>query len=249
MSTSPSHRVRGLSHLRLKIIATVLFAFSLLSGVIINSGINIQSSSATDMTNLTTAVLFEAISWTAIPLYAWLLVEGYKHTHNRWLYGIRLFILALVCELPYDKVTTGHWVDWNSQNPVFAMVIALAALALIDYYAAEGSRMRWLVITIIALFGLLWMIIGHIGVRQRIMQSGILLFLLVLIFHLLDKRENTMMMTAAILGACFFITPALGVAVLHYHNDTLGYDAHKSPWIQWAFYAFYPLLLLVSTII
>ena len=240
-----SQKKRGLSDTRLKIIATILLAPSLLSSLIFPSGTNIAAAANADMGNLTVAVLCEALSWAAIPLYAWLLVEGYEHSHNRWLYGLRLLALALICEVPYDMVTSGSMWDWNSQNPVFALVITLAALSLIDTFATPQNQFRWLIIVGLACAGIVWMLLFHIGVRQRIMQGGILLLILALIFHLMKKHENTMMMSAAIIGACFFIVPAMGVAVLHYRNEELGYDRQQQPWIQWVFYAIYPLMLIV----
>ena len=61
----------------------------------------------------------------------------------------------------------------------------------------------------------------------------------------MDVHENTMMMTAGVLGAVFFIMPAVGVAMLHTRQDELGYTR---PWVKWVFYALYPLTLLVCAL-
>ena len=78
-----------------------------------------------DMVAMTVLVICEVVSWTAVPLYAWLLVQGYRHTHSVVQYGIRLLALAIISEVPYDMATSDKVWDMNSQNPVFALVIAL----------------------------------------------------------------------------------------------------------------------------
>lgn len=70
------------------------------------------------MTSLTAMVLSEVVSWFAIPIYAWLLVQGFRETHSRVAYGLQLFILAVVCEVPYDLCTSHKAFDFGSQNPV-----------------------------------------------------------------------------------------------------------------------------------
>lgn len=222
------------SDFRLKGIASVLLVLSGFGALV--------SPSDLSMANLTVAVLCELLSWISIPLYAWLLVEGYAHTHNRWAYGLRLLGLALVSEVPYDLVTSGRAVDWTSQNPLFALVICLATLALVDVYAPEGTAWRWARIAGLTAAGALWIFLLHAGVRQQVMQAGILLLLLTIIFHTMARHENTMMMSAAILSACFFILPSMGVALLHYRNGSRGMS---HAWQKWFFYVFYPVMLLI----
>ena len=38
----------------------------------------------------------------AFPIFCFLLVEGYVHTSNRIKYGVRLFLFAIICEIPFD---------------------------------------------------------------------------------------------------------------------------------------------------
>ncbi|WP_180380760.1 TraX family protein [Alloscardovia macacae] len=229
-----SRKQRGLSSRTLKVVGSVLIVLSLLGSLV--------SPTDPDFANLTIAVLCEALSWMAIPLYAWLLVEGYAHTRSRWAYGLRLLGLALISEVPYDLVTSGRVVDWTSQNPLFALVICLATLALVDVYAPESAAWRWARILGLTAAGALWIFLLHAGVRQQVMQAGILLLLLTVIFHTLARHENTMMMSAAILSACFFILPSMGVALLHYRNGSRGMT---HAWQKWFFYVFYPLILLI----
>lgn len=123
---------KGLSTFKLKVIGDVLMFLSAASMTLVPKFLGAPSTD--DMGVLTVVVLCEAISWVAIPIYAWLLYTGFDRTRSWFKYGMRLFILALVCEVPYDMVTFGpdHLFDFRSQNPVFGLVVALVVMVLLD---------------------------------------------------------------------------------------------------------------------
>lgn len=248
MHRSAHQPARGLSNLRLKTIGIVLTALSCVSGVIFPAGMGVAAQDVS-MSDLTTAVLCEAASWIAVPIYAWLLVDGYRHTRSIPAYAVRLLALAVIAEVPYDLTTTGTPLGWGSQNPVFALFIAVIALALIDAFAGRARATRIAISAIVVIAALAWMILGHIGLRQQIMNAGVLILILALVFRYMAARENTMMMAAAACSALFCILPAFGVALLHYRNGSLGYDRTATPWVQWLFYALYPAILLLFAIL
>lgn len=110
---------RGLTVFQLKVIGAVALALSAGSTTIVPL---FFGSDVNNMTSLTAMVLSEVVSWFAIPIYAWLLVQGFRETHSRVAYGLQLFILAVVCEVPYDLCTSHKAFDFGSQNPVFRSV-------------------------------------------------------------------------------------------------------------------------------
>lgn len=121
---------RGLTVFNLKVIGAIFMFLSVASVTVVPA---VFGDITKDMTALSVAMICEIVSWCAIPIYAWLLFDGYRHTHNRWLYLLQLLVLALACEVPYDKVTSGKYVDMNSQNPVFGLLIALIVMAAFDW--------------------------------------------------------------------------------------------------------------------
>lgn len=232
--------MRGLSGFRLKIIAGVMLAFQVASTTVVPQ---FFGGSLESMTALSLAVICELVSWCAIPIYAWLLVAGYRHTSNQWRYMARLFGLGLLCEIPYDLVTFGSVANFDSQNPVFALALALLVLVLLDYVRRQVGAWKWFLAVLVAGAGILWALLLRLGVRQSLLPVGALLVAFALIFHLLEGRENTMMMSAGFLGALVLVAPAIGVAFLHYRNETKGYD---NPRIGLMLYAIYPLELLAG---
>lgn len=251
-----SRASRGLTSFRLKVIGAVFMALSIASttlmpailGVSLDAGAGMASISSADMVSLTEIVLCEIISWCAVPIYAWLLVDGYRHTHGAWAYVGRLAALAVVCEVPYDLATSGKAFDMSSQNPVWGLVIALIVLALLDWTAARfgratGAAARLLICLAIVLAGIMWNLLMNVGLRQHVMYAGALTLGFALIFRYLAARENTMMITAGLLGAMMLIVPAVGVMFLHWRNGEAGY---ARPWTKWVFYALYPVMLLIG---
>lgn len=49
------------------------------------------------------------ISRIAFPVFAFMTVEGYFHTHNLKKYMLRLLLFALISEIPFDLMYGGTW--------------------------------------------------------------------------------------------------------------------------------------------
>ncbi|PJM78411.1 TraX family protein [Bifidobacterium scaligerum] len=238
-------RHKGLSVFRLKVIGAVFMALSVASTTLVP--LLFGEPSADNMTGLTVAVVCEIASWCAVPIYAWLLFDGWKHTGNRVRYGVELFIVASLAGFPYDKIMTGHWFDAHTHNPVWGLFFAYVVLVCIDWIRRTYSGApRWLLAIAVIIAGVLWNLIMRVGVSQRVMYTGAVTLAFVLIFYFLAPRENTMMFTAGLLGAVMCITPGIGVAFLHYRNEELGY---KHSWTKWVFYALYPAMLLIGALL
>ena len=127
---------------------------------------------------------------------------------------------------------------------MFGLLIALIVMAAFDWVKRRYERgMQYVLMVMLAIVGLLWNLMLHIGLRQGVMNVGAITLAFVLVFYLMNRHENTMMITAGLMGAVSFIAPAVGVAFLHYRRDELGY---RHAWAKWVFYVLYPLMLVVG---
>ena len=74
--------------------------------------------------------LLRAVGRLSFPLFCFILAEGFFHTKNRKKYQQRLFIFALLSEIPYDLAF--HYLPASTLNSV----LHLQKLSLTDFSAA-----------------------------------------------------------------------------------------------------------------
>ncbi len=76
----------------------------------------------------------------AMPLFAFLIAEGFKKTHNVFLYMLRVLLAALVSEIPFDLMSTGRISHHGSQNVMFTLLLGLLALYVVDLAKKSKSK-------------------------------------------------------------------------------------------------------------
>ena len=198
--------------------------------------------SSDSMMHLATAVLVcESLSVCAVPLFAALTVEAINHTRNVGKYMIRLAVLALICEIPYDLLMFGKGMDFSQQNPAWSVLICAVALYFYQMFPGRSfkSAFVWVAVTVAAV---LW------GSLCKV-EYGLPMLLCTLV--LWSLRNNTMMKAfAGFLGSAlcvllspFFMAAPMGALVLHYYNGEQGEGNQK------IFYAVFPVMLLIGCLI
>ncbi|MCD8084185.1 MAG: conjugal transfer protein TraX [Clostridiales bacterium] len=65
----------------------------------------------------------------SFPIFAFLLVEGFLHTHSVRNYGLRLLLLSCLSEIPFDLAVFGTPFYPAYQNICFTLALGLAAMA------------------------------------------------------------------------------------------------------------------------
>lgn len=92
----------------------------------------------------------------AFPIFAFMLVEGFRHTGNVKKYLLRLLIFALISEIPFDLMTGGVWFFPTQQNVLWTFIIAIVCmLALEQPKKLQKPVVKYIVFAVVALFTLM----------------------------------------------------------------------------------------------
>lgn len=74
-----------------------------------------------------------AVGRIAFILFAFLIVEGFLRTRSRAKYLLRLFLFALLSEIPFDLAFSGMMFDWKSQNVYWTLFLGVLVLTAWEY--------------------------------------------------------------------------------------------------------------------
>lgn len=88
--------------------------------------------------------IMRLIGRLGFPLFCFLLVEGFQHTHNKWKYASRLAVFALVSEIPFDLAFRGKFFYFGYQNVFFTLLIGLLVMMGFEMIAQKARDKKWL---------------------------------------------------------------------------------------------------------
>ena len=180
---------------------------------------------------LTLFTLMRGIGRIAFPIYVFLLVEGFHHTHDRKAYGIRLLVFALISEIPWDLEHNGSFFYFK-QNVFFTLFLGYLGLCLIERLKKEGDRFK----NTLLLFAVFLI---SVFLRADYGFGG---FGFILLMGLLRNYP----VYRAIIGTCFMSgTWQAGFAFIPiaFYNGKRGFV--KNRFLKILFYVLYPLHMLV----
>lgn len=89
------------------------------------------------------ASLLRIIGRIAFPIYAFLIVQGFKKTHNVLLYLLRILAAGIISEVPFNLLTRGVWRYDQNKNVMFTLAISLVALVFVDMCVKGRKEIRF----------------------------------------------------------------------------------------------------------
>lgn len=190
-------------------------------------------------------IYFRLVGRLALPLFAYMLANGYRHTHNVWKYLLRLAAFAVLIQAAYYIA-----LDGKNLNTFSTLSMGLLSIVLWDKLnRGRDCRIGGIlaVMATAAIAQLLHMDYGAYGVLlifschvlyERISMLALAWTGLALVAHQLHWVSQNQ-----ILAACALLLIAL-------YNDQPG---PRGFWAKWGFYLFYclhlPLLYGISLLI
>lgn len=179
-----------------------------------------------------------AIGRLAFPIFAFLIAEGFYHTKNVKKYLTRLFLFAVVSQVPYNIVFFEEWIQWEQLNILFNFFFGLLALCVYkkNKYAGIGAVIIFSCLNQFTIhmgygaFGVLLVFFFYIFRDSFVKQAGSLTLLMIIyILNFIIKYYPRM-------GFYTFLQAfaVLSLFILYFYNGKKGKD------IKYLFYAFYP---------
>lgn len=88
----------------------------------------------------------------AFPMFAFMVVEGFFHTHDFKKYLLRMFVCALFSEIPFDLMIGGTIFSPYHQNVIWTFIIGLIGIYLIETVKATNNKILYWISVIAVVF-------------------------------------------------------------------------------------------------
>ena len=241
-------RPRGMSGAALRTWAAMFLLIGIAGKTVIERGeLGIDSASAqalmeamdssSGMGFATIALICRLIYCSAVPIYAFLLTEGFQHTSDFWKYLERVLIVACAAELPYNLALSGNILNMSSRNPCFALALGLVLLFFYRQFAGKCFK-NVLIKAALFLLALVWVAMLRI-------DEGFPLILLVTVFYALREKQSVRGIAACSaalvcsLSSIYYIVSPMTIIMTHFYNGEEGESGRAANMLCW------PLILLV----
>ena len=180
--------------------------------------------------SLTLYEFMRGVGRLAFPIFAFLIVEGYIHTHDRKQYGISLALFALLSEIPWDLLHTNRCFVISSQNVFFTLFLGYLAICMLERYRDRPHyQAAWLI-------GLL---VVSVFLHADYGCSG---YCFILFMYVMRERE----LIRAVIG-CGFLSSrwkaGLAYIPIALYNGQRGFIRGKVA--KYCFYLIYPVHILI----
>ena len=247
---------KGISRQAIRIWGTLcLIAGVVGQGIIMNVLLGMQGKGSAEIidsleasqNNLTLgiiALLLQMAYACAIPIFTFLLVDGFSRTSSVKNYILRMAGLAVLTEIPYNLAMSGMWFDFNSRNPMVAMVLGMVMMYIYRYYAGKKIKNILIRVMVFAL-SIIW-------IEMLRIDHGVAIVVMISTLWALRKNRSWQ-----ILGGCammfvvgvfpsynpsYWLAPILFL-VVHFYNDE---PCDENRWVN---YLTYPAIMLVVGLI
>ena len=194
--------------------------------------------------------ILRCVGRLAFPLFAFMAVEGYLRTRSLKNYLLRLLMLAVISEIPFDLLVSGSVFYPVHQNVIWTIVLGLCCIWAFENIAADRQRLLSAVVIIASLGAA---IIADVDYSS----AGVLTLLAFYAFRGRTVRCRLLQLLSlgfinlVLLGGVELTFPYQALAVLSLPIIWL-YDGSQGPhngFIKAANYLFYPAHMLMLALL
>lgn len=248
-----------------------------------NNNINLSTSNRFDISTATLhilamalmlmdhlwATLLPAQEWLtcvgrlAFPIFAFMAVEGYFHTHDFKKYALRMLLFAVISEIPFDFMYGGTWFYPVHQNVIWTLLLGLLGINIME--TARKKRKKWAFILISVIVVIVGAALGTLCMLDYY-GTGVLTIFIFYFFHgrkwwcLLGQLVALYWVNVELLGGLVYPIQLFGMEFelcqqglallslipIWLYRGRQGY--HSKPF-QYLCYAFYPVHMAIIVLV
>lgn len=179
-------------------------------------------------------IILRLIGRISFPIFAYVLVEGFFYTRDIKKFLLRLGLLAVLSEIPFDMMASQKFVDFGHQNVFFTLFLSVLAM----YFMSKTINPIWQ----LGIAGLSMFFANLVHSDYR--YIGVLL---VLWFYY--WRNNVWLKYFGFILICMFFFNKIGIFMALAFIPIYFHSGKQGPKCKWLFYIFYPAHLLVIGLI
>ncbi len=197
--------------------------------------------------------VFEYIGYFTAITMCYFLVEGYEYTRSKKQYGIRLFLFAVISQIPFS-----YAFHFGNLNMIFTLFICF--MILVAREKIQNNALQTIVVTLLVLITAFgdWPFLAAIFTilfanykndRKKMMMSYGAAFFLFAAFNVMNGLAMGKTITSAILsgGLSGIALLVSGAVIMFFYNGKR--TEHGQTFSKWFFYLFYPGHLLILGLI
>lgn len=177
-------------------------------------------------------------SYVALPIFAFLTMEGVFHTSSCRKYVLTTLIAAVIAEPFYDYVRTGQWFVFDgesAQNVLFS--IAITQVMVYFLKRTEQGKMWGVVLKVMLIVaGLFWTSLAR-------SQYGTALIFFAAICYLCREKKFLRGALIIVLSVYTYYTPVLAIFFIN------RYDGERGRYNKYLFYVLYPAMWILIAVL
>ena len=194
--------------------------------------------------------VMRAVGRLSMPLFAFLIANGFRHTRSVPKYAIRLLTFALVSEVPYDLLTSdrvtlfelnGILPDIHLDNVFFTLLIGLVFLWLNDFY--KKRQIKYANSLSVVTFFFLAFLAAFISADYGMIGVG-----LVALFGIYDISDKNNIPKLFIGFSFLEYWKLIARCILAVVYRFLGINLLRIPGIMYLFSGYHPTMALIQTV-
>lgn len=241
---TPAWRLPGVSADGLKGFACVMTALSTAGIAVVEKGMlkidqytqeqfsRLLAEDSRAMFQAGVGSVLQLLGGLAVPIFAFLLVEGFLHTSDYRRYLASILVFAFVSEVPYDLAVYQKSWDLRGQNALFSLAVSLLMLyflRMLEEKRGIGGILARLLVVFCAVSWVTFLRAGY----------GLCVVLLAAVFYLFRESSGWKMALGIPVSLLYVTGPLAFYGIWCYDGE------RKDRIPKYVYYAFYPLHLLI----